>query len=87
MASLQRNLAGFGPNGDISKNQKLQLENLMKKVMGVAYMPEDLTGKFTSISKLNQREQTKFFSSDIFTLTGDAWMKEPGSVECTDSTV
>jgi len=84
MASLQRNLAGFGPNGDISKNQKLQLENLMKKVMGVAYMPEDLTGKFTSISKLNQREQTKFFSSDIFTLTGDAWMKEPGSVEWTD---
>merc|ERR1712212_50692 len=84
MASLQRNLAGFGPNGDISKNQKLQLENLMKKVMGVAYMPEDLTGEFTSISKLNQREQTKFFSSDIFTLTGDAWMKEPGSVEWTD---
>jgi len=84
MASLQRNLAGFGPNGDISKNQKIQLENLMKKVMGVAYMPEDLTGKFTSISKLNQREQTKFFSSDIFTLTGDAWMKEPGSVEWTE---
>merc|ERR1719153_1397696 len=83
-ATLQRNLSGFGPNGDISKNQKLQLENLMKKVMGVAYMPEDLTGKFTSISKLNQREQTKFFSSDIFTLTGDAWMKEPGSVEWTD---
>merc|ERR1719260_159477 len=83
-ASLQRNLSGFGPNGDISKNQKLQLENLIKKVMGVAYMPEDLTGKFTSISKLNQREQTKFFSSDIFTLTGDAWMKEPGSVEWTD---
>merc|ERR1719376_1717177 len=54
------------------------------EVMGVAYMPEDLTGKFTSISKLNQREQTKFFSSDIFTLTGDAWMKEPGSVEWTD---
>merc|ERR1719153_2104384 len=83
-ASLQRNLSGFGPNGEISKNQKLQLENLMKKVMGVAYMPEDLTGKFTSLSKLNQREQTKFFSSDIFTLTGDAWMKEPGSVEWTD---
>jgi len=84
VASLQRNLAGFGPNGDISKNQKIQLENLMKKVMGVAYMPEDLTGKFTSLSKLNQREQTKFFSNDIFALTGDAWMKEPGSVDWTD---
>ena len=61
VASLQRNLAGYGLNGgkklemiimtqhlyisDISKNQKIQLENLMKKVMGVAYMPEDLTGK------------------------------------------
>jgi len=84
MASLQRNLAGFGPNGDISKNQKIQLENLIKKVMGVAYMPEDLTGKFTSMSKLNQREQTKYFSHDVFSLTGDAWMKEPGSVEWTE---
>merc|ERR1712183_281295 len=84
VASLQRNLAGFGPNGDISKNQKVQLENLMKKVMGVAYMPEDLTGKLTSLSSLNQREQTKFFSSDIFTLTGDAWMKEPGAVQSTE---
>jgi len=84
MASLQRNLAGYGSNGDISKNQKIQLENLMKKVMGVAYMPEDLTGKFSSLSKLNQREQSKFFSNDLFSLTGDSWMKEPGSVEWTD---
>jgi len=84
VASLQRNLAGYGLNGDISKNQKIQLENLMKKVMGVAYMPEDLTGKFSSLSKLNQREQSKFFSADLFSLTGDAWMKEPGSVEWTE---
>jgi len=84
MASLNRNLAGFGPNGDISKNQKLQLENLMKKVMGVAYMPEDLTGKFTSLSSLNQREQSNFFGNDIFALTGDSWMKEPGSVHWTE---
>merc|ERR1712121_47039 len=81
MASLQRNLAGFGPNGDISKKQKLQLENLMKKVMGVAYMPEDLTGSFTSISQLNQREQTKYLENDVFRLTGDSWMKEPGTVQ------
>ena len=26
-------------------NQRIQLENIMKKVMGVAYMPEELTGK------------------------------------------
>jgi len=84
VASLQRNLAGFGPNGDISKNQKVQLENLMKKVMGVAYMPEDLTGKLTSLSSLNQREQSKFFDKDLFALTGDSWMKEPGAVQSTE---
>ena len=44
MASLQRNLAGFGQSADISANQKIQLENIMKKVMGVAYMPEELNG-------------------------------------------
>merc|ERR1711892_862723 len=70
-ASLQRNLAGFGPSGDVSKNQRLQIENIMKKVMGVAYMPEDLTGKYTCLENLNQREQTKFLESDVFALTGD----------------
>jgi len=80
-ASLQRNLSGFGPSGDISKNQKLQLENLMKKVMGVAYMPEDLTGKFTSLSSLNQREQWKLLDKDLFSMSGDSWMKEPGSIQ------
>merc|ERR1719153_773804 len=80
-ASLQRNLSGFGLNGDMSKNQKLQLENLMKKVMGVAYMPEDLTGKFTSLSSLNQREQWKLLDKDLFSISGDSWMKEPGSIQ------
>merc|ERR1719153_32625 len=80
-ASLQRNLSGFGLNGDMSKNQKLQLENLIKKVMGVAYMPEDLTGKFTNLSSLNQREQYKFLSSDLFSMSGDSWMSEPGSIQ------
>jgi len=83
-ASLQRNLAGFGPSGDVSKNQRLQIENIMKKVMGVAYMPEDLTGKYTCLENLNQREQTKFLESDVFALTGDAWMKEPGAVQWTE---
>merc|ERR1712156_962086 len=55
-------------------------ENLVKKVMGVAYMPEDLTGKYTSLSTMNQREQTQFLESDIFSMSGDSWMKEPGSM-------
>jgi len=83
-ASLQRNLAGFGPSGEVSMNQRLQIENIMKKVMGVAYMPEDLTGEYTSLGSLNQREQTRFLESEVFALTGDAWMKEPGAVEWTD---
>merc|ERR1719318_1536395 len=49
--------------------------------MGVAYMPEDLTGKYTSLSTMNQREQTQFLESDIFSMSGDSWMKEPGSME------
>ena len=44
MASLQRNLNGFSIGEDIPVNQRIQLENIMKKVMGVAYMPEELTG-------------------------------------------
>jgi len=83
-ASLQRNLAGFGPSGEVSTTQKLQIENIMKKVLGVAYMPEDLTGKYTSLSTLNQRDQIKMLSSEIFTLTGDSWMKEPGAVDWTE---
>merc|ERR1719228_1546222 len=49
--------------------------------MGVAYMPEDLTGKFTSLSSLNQREQCKLLDKDLFSMSGDSWMKEPGSVQ------
>ena len=30
---------------DISTNQKLQVENIMKKVLGVAFMPEELAGR------------------------------------------
>merc|ERR1712013_476845 len=67
-----------------STTQKLQIENIMKKVLGVAYMPEDLTGKYTSMSTLNQRDQIKMISSEIFTLTGDSWMKEPGAVDWTE---
>ena len=80
-ATLHRNLTGFGKSGDMMKDQKVKLENLIKKVMGVAYMPEDLTGKYTCLSTMNQREQNKFLESDIFSMSGDTWMKEPGSVE------
>merc|ERR1711936_1069588 len=79
-ASLQRNLAGFGSSGDVSKNQKLQIENIMKRVMGVAYMPEDLTGSYTSLTWVNQRDQTKFLENEVFTLTGNAWRKESGAI-------
>jgi len=82
-ATLHRNLTGFGKSGDMLKDQKVKLENLIKKVMGVAYMPEDLTGKYTCLSSMNQREQTKFLESDIFSMSGDSGMKEPGSVEWT----
>jgi len=81
-ASLLRNLAGY--SGALGRNQKLELENLVKKVMGVAYMPEDLTGKYTNIFALTQREQTKFLENDIFKMTGDSWKKEPGSVQWSD---
>merc|ERR1711892_1566756 len=44
-------------------------------------MPEDLTGKYTSFSKLNQREQIKLLEGEVFKLSGDCWMKEPNSVQ------
>jgi len=80
-ASLQRNLSGFGQSADLTRNQRLQVEQIMKKVLGVAYMPEDLAGKYINMASLNQREQIKLLSGDVFNLTGDSWMKEPGSVE------
>lgn len=80
-ASLHRNLSGFGNSGDISQEQKIKLENLVKKVMGVAYMPEDLTGKYISLATLSPRDQAKFFESDLFLMSEDSWMKQPGAVE------
>merc|ERR1712226_493053 len=78
-ASLQRNLNGFSVGGEITANQRIQLENIMKKVMGVAYMPEELTGQFTSLRSLSGREQGKLLSSDVFKLTYDDWMAVPGA--------
>jgi len=84
MASLQRNLAGYGPSGDIPRNQKIQLENIMKKVMGVAYMPEELNGTFTTLKNLNTRDQSKFLDKDVFQLTYDSWMSAPGARQWSD---
>merc|ERR1711902_183051 len=81
MASLQRNLNGFGVGEDLPANQRIQLENIMKKVMGVAYMPEELTGQFTSLRSLSGREQGKLLSSDVFKLTYDDWMAVPGAMK------
>merc|ERR1712001_389516 len=78
-ASLQRNLNGFSVGGDIPANQRIQLENIMKKVMGVAYMPEELTGQFTTLRNLSGREQGKLLSSHVFKLTYDDWMAVPGA--------
>merc|ERR1712045_286212 len=79
MASLQRNLNGFSIGEDVPVNQRIQLENIMKKVMGVAYMPEELTGQFTSLRSLSGREQAKLLSSEVFKLTYDDWMAVPGA--------
>jgi len=84
MASLQRNLAGYGASGDIPRNQKIQLENIMKKVMGVAYMPEELNGTFTTLKNLNTRDQSKFLDKDVFHLTYDDWMSTPGARQWSD---
>merc|ERR1712115_710458 len=52
------------------------------KIQQVSKTPQfNLTAKYTSLSTMNQREQTQFLESDIFSMSGDSWMKEPGSME------
>jgi len=78
-ASLQRNLAGFtAPT--LGRNQKVQIESLVQKMMGVAYMPEDLTGQYHKLYTMNQREQIKFFEEDVFLNSGDIRLREPKAV-------
>merc|ERR1712241_209691 len=55
--TLHRNIGGYGNSADIPKSQRIQIETLMKKVMGVAYMPEELTGMYQNIYNLNQRRR------------------------------
>jgi len=75
-ASVYRNLAGFGSGGEISVNQKLQIENIMKKVLGVAFMPEELTGEYISLSGLSPKQLGECFEKEIFSLTGDSWARD-----------
>ncbi|XP_023344471.1 arginine kinase [Eurytemora carolleeae] len=83
-ATLQRNLAGYtAPN--LSKNQKLQIENLVKKMTGVAFMPEDLTGVYYGLYNMNQREQIKLFQENYFASSGDIRLREPGAVKWSES--
>ena len=44
---MLQNLLTFIIVSDISTNQKLQVEHIMKRVLGVAFMPEELAGTYT----------------------------------------
>jgi len=79
-AAVYRNLAGFGSGGDISKNQKLTIENIMKKVLGVAFMPEELAGEYKSLSGMTPRELNECFESEVFTWSGDTWARDTSLV-------
>ena len=79
-ASVYRNLAGFGSGTDISTNQKLQIENIMSKVLGVAFMPEELSGEYKSLSGLNARQLGDCFNNEIFSVSGDSWAKDTSLV-------
>jgi len=81
--TLHRNLSGFNVT-DLSKSQRLQIETLMKKVMGVAYMPEEITGKYQSMTSLNQRQRINFLEDEVFEITGDAWLRDPDSYQWKD---
>merc|ERR1712042_143743 len=52
--------------------------------MGVAYMPEELTGQFTTLRSLSQRDQSKLLSGEVFKLTYDDWMAAPGAKKWTE---
>jgi len=79
-ATLQRNLAAFAAQ-NLTRNQKLQIESLVEKMMGVAYMPEGITGQYHRMYTLNQREQTRFFDQDVFLNSGDIRLRDPGTVK------
>lgn len=61
---------------DISLNQRLQVENIMKRVLGVSFMPEDLAGEYHSLSGMSAKDLGQCFQSEVFSLTGDCWARD-----------
>jgi len=60
----------------LSSSQKLEIEKLIVKIMGVAYMPEDITGWYEYMSKKDQRAQMKTFDKEVFYNSGDIRYRE-----------
>jgi len=77
--SLKRNLSGY-PAQRLSTGQKLEIEKLVGRMMGVAFMPEDLTGHYHSLYQMNQREQLRLFEEEVFFNSGDVRLREPGAI-------
>jgi len=77
--SLKRNLSGY-PAQRLSKTQRTEIEALVEKMMGVAFMPEELTGQYHSLYHYNQREQLRLFEEQVFFNSGDIRLREPGAV-------
>jgi len=80
-ATLYRNIAGFGSGQNASKSQRIQIENIMKKVLAANFMPEDLSGEYHSLENLSPAQVEKLFQREIFTLTGDREAGAGGSFE------
>ena len=55
-------------------NQRLQVENIMKRVMGL--MGEDLAGEYHSLHGLSPAQLSQCFKSEVFSLTGDDWARD-----------
>jgi len=70
-ATIFRNIAGFGSGQNATKSQRIQIENIMKKVMGGSTMTEDLAGEYKSLGSLSRPQLTECFQKEIFTLSGD----------------
>jgi len=69
-ATIYRNIAGFGSGQNATTSHKIQVENIMKKVLGVNLMPEELAGEYRSFDSLTQPHLEKLFEKEIFLLAG-----------------
>jgi len=75
-ATLLRNLAAF-PSKELSSSERLDLERLIKKIMGISFMPEDITGYYEYMSKKHPREQMKVFDKEVIFNSGDVQCRDP----------